>query len=123
MNRACLAAATLLGAAIPGIALAQGAGSAAAEMARKLQNPLANIKAIMTDSQIGFETGNDDGTSFAFQLQGVYAIDFPNRGFTVLPRPIIPILGLEPGTDKPWIGQPDPAQTQTFDMGGGNGFH
>lgn len=29
----------------------------AAGMAKKLQNPLANIKAIMTDNAIGFEAG------------------------------------------------------------------
>jgi len=73
-------------------------GSGAAEMARKLQNPLANIKAIMTDNTIGFNTGDDDGTSYGFQLQPIYAIDFPDRGFTFLPRAVIPILGLEPGT-------------------------
>ena len=47
----------------------------AAEMARKLQDPLANIKAIMTDNVIGFDTGDDEGTSYSFQLQPVYAIN------------------------------------------------
>lgn len=113
------AMAALLVAAIPAVVSAEesdGGGeatSAADEMMKKLQNPLANIKAIMTDNQIGFETGNTDGTSFGFQLQGVYAIDFPNKGFTMLPRAIIPIMGLEPGTDKPWVGQPDPSQTES----------
>ena len=71
---------------------------AAAEMARKLHNPLANIKAIMTDNTIGFKTGDDEGTSYGFQLQPVYAIDFEDKGFTFIPRASIPILGLEPGT-------------------------
>lgn len=70
----------------------------AAELAKKLQNPLANIKAIMTDNAIGFNTGVDEGTSYAFQLQPVYAIDFADRGFTFIPRGVIPIMGLEPGT-------------------------
>lgn len=39
-------------------------GDAAAEMARKLQNPLANIKAVMTDNAIAFNTGTDNGTSY-----------------------------------------------------------
>jgi hypothetical protein len=73
-------------------------GDGPAEMARKLQDPLANIKAIMTDNVIGFNTGNDEGTSYGFQLQPIYAIDFPDRGFTFLPRAVIPIMGLEPGT-------------------------
>lgn len=86
-----------------------GGGSAAEEMARKLQNPLANIKALMTDNTIGFNTGNDNGTSYGFQVQPVYAIDLPDRGFTFLPRAVIPIMGLEPGTDNRWVGQPTPS--------------
>ncbi len=80
----------------------------AAAMARKLQNPLANIKAVMTDNAIGFDTGNDGGTSYGWQLQPVYAIDFPDAGFTFLPRAIIPIMGLQPGTDVPPVGEPTP---------------
>ena len=79
----------------------EGGDSSAAEMARKLQNPLANIKALMTDNAIGFDTGIDGGTSFGFQIQPVYAIDLPDRGFTIIPRAVIPIMGLEPGTDAP----------------------
>jgi hypothetical protein len=71
---------------------------AAAEMAKKLQPPLANIKAVMTDNSIAFDTGDDDGTSYGFQVQPVYAIDFPERGVTIVPGAVIPILGLEPGT-------------------------
>lgn len=74
-------------------------------MARKLQNPLANIKAIMTDNAIGFDTGDDDGTSYGFQLQPIYAIDLTDRGFTFLPRGVVPILGLEPGTRVPLVGE------------------
>ena len=77
-------------------------------MARKLQNPLANIKALMTDNAIGFDTGDDGGTSYGFQLQPIYAIDFPNAGFTFLPRGVIPLMGLEPGTDVPPVGEPTP---------------
>ena len=90
----------------PAAAAASEAGDGAAEMARKLQNPLANIKALMTDNAIGFNTGNDNGTSFGFQLQPVYAIDLPDQGITLLPRSVIPIMGLEPGTDTPLTGQP-----------------
>lgn len=71
---------------------------AAAEMAKKLQNPLANIKAVMTDNSIAFDTGDDEGTSYGFQLQPVYAIDLPDYGLTFIPRAVVPILGLEPGT-------------------------
>ena len=101
------------------VALAPGLASAdsAAEMARKLQNPLANIKALMTDNAIGFDTGTTGDTSYAFQLQPVYAVDMPDRGFTLIPRATIPILGLEPGTDTPRTGQPTTGTGSTWGLG------
>lgn len=90
---------------------------AAAEMARKLQNPLANIKALMTDNSIGFDTGTTDGTSFGFQFQPVYAIDMPDRGFTLIPRAVIPLLGLEPGTKIPPIGAPTQSDSRAWGLG------
>jgi hypothetical protein len=74
------------------ISLAEDKGGGAAEMARKLQDPLANIAAVMTESDILFGTGDDD-TSYSFQLQPIYAIDFPEKGFSFIPRAVIPILG------------------------------
>ena len=68
--------------ALPTISLAEEEGGGAAEMARKLQDPLANIKAIMTDNAIGFNTGADEGTSYGFQLQPIYAIDLPESSAT-----------------------------------------
>jgi hypothetical protein len=85
----------------------------AAEMQKKLQNPLANIKAIMTDNVIGTDTGNTDETSYGFSVQGVYALDQPDKGFTFIPRVVVPILGLEPGTDIPPVGQPDPNDSKS----------
>lgn len=89
----------------------------AAELARKLQNPLANIKAVMTDNVIGFDTGNGGGTSYGFQLQPIYAIDMPDQGFTFLPRAVIPILGLEPGTSVPIIGDPSNSSRKKSGIG------
>ncbi len=103
----CLLACTLAIGPVPALA------DAAAEMQRKLQNPLANIAAIMTDNVIGFDTGNTDDTSFGFQIQPIYAVDLPDKGFTLLPRAVIPILGLEPGTDLPPDGQPNPKATES----------
>ena len=101
------------------VALAAGPAFAdsAAEMARKLQNPLANIRALMTDNAIGFDSGTTEDTSFVFQLQPVYAIDMPDKGFTFIPRAVIPILGLEPGTDIPPVGQPTPGTGSTWGLG------
>ena len=76
-----------------------------AEMARKLQNPLANIKAVMTDNTIGYNTGSDEGTSYGFQIQPVYAVDVPSKGFTFIPRAVIPVMGLEPGTKTRFTGE------------------
>ncbi len=103
----CLLACTLAIGSVTALA------DAAAEMQRKLQNPLANIAAIMTDNVIGFDTGNTDDTSFGFQIQPIYAVDLPDKGFTLLPRAVIPILGLEPGTDVPPVGQPNPNATES----------
>ena len=96
---------------------AAGGGDAATEMARKLNNPLANIHAVMTDNSINFNTGSDNGTSYAFQFQPVYAMDFPDAGFSFIPRAVIPIMGLEPGTDLPMVGDPVPAGKSVWGLG------
>ena len=114
MRRQTLVMLTII--ATPGMAEAQDA-DAAAEMARKLQNPLANIKALMTDNAIGFDTGTTDGTSFAFQFQPVYAVDMPDKGFTFIPRGVIPVLGLEPGTKIPTVGEPTQGDSRAWGLG------
>jgi hypothetical protein len=94
------------------VAYAEETGGGAAEMARKLQDPLANISALMTDNDIQFKTGDDD-TSYSFQLQPVYALDFPDRGFTFIPRAIIPIIGAAPESTFPKLGDPRPEGDST----------
>jgi hypothetical protein len=81
----------------------ESAGGADLEMAKRFQNPLASMKAVFTNNGIGFDSGVNGDTSFGFQIQPVYAIDFPDRGFTLIPRAVIPVLGLEPGTKIPPI--------------------
>jgi hypothetical protein len=80
------------------------AADSAAEMARILQNPLANISAFMTDNDVLFDAGDEENTSYQFQLQPVYAFDFPDHGFTLIPRAVIPIIGASQGADLPPIG-------------------
>jgi len=80
-------------------------GSDAAEMARKLQDPLANIKMLMFDNGVDFNTGNDD-TSYTFSVQPVYAI--PMESYNIVLRGVIPVVGLSPGAQKPIIGEPLP---------------
>ena len=77
------------------------------EMARKAQDPLADVRALMTDNTIAFGGGPDeDDTSFGFQLQPVYAIE-NQTGYNMIARAILPIIGVEPGVVIPPIG-PEP---------------
>ena len=89
------------------VAHAQGNDDMAALM-EKFQNPLANIRALFTDNNVNFASGDDEDLSYAFNLQPVYGMDFPRRGFTLVPRMVIPILGLEAGVNVPFIGEPVP---------------
>lgn len=89
------------------VATFQVFADSAAEMAKKLQDPLANIKALMTDNDINFNSG-DDETSYGFQLQPVYAVPFEDKGFNLVNRAVIPILGLAPQAQKPIVGEPLP---------------
>ena len=76
---------------------------AAAEMARKAQDPLGNVRALMTDNTIGFDGGPDDDTSYGFQLQPVYAIPNDSK-FNQLARAVVPLVGVEPGVEIPRLG-------------------
>jgi hypothetical protein len=112
----------LLGASLTsaqeGSAPPANSGDGAAEMARKLQNPLANIAALMTDNDISFDAGNEENTAYQFQLQPVYAFDFAELGFTFLPRAVIPIIGAPAGADLPPIGSPEELTEQrTWGLG------
>jgi hypothetical protein len=79
----------------------------AADMARLMQDPLASIKALMTDNDINFNSGNDQ-TSYGFQLQPVYAVPFDEAGFNFIMRGVFPIVGMAPEAQKPILGQPLP---------------
>jgi len=57
----------------------------------KAQDPLADVRAIMTDNTIAF--GNADGkTSYGFQIQPVYSIP-TEQSFNFIARGVIPIIG------------------------------
>jgi hypothetical protein len=85
----------------------QADDSALAEMARKAQDPLGDVKAIMTDNTIAFDGGEDgDDTSYGFQIQPVYAIE-NDTSFNMIARAVIPIVGVDPGVVLPPLG-PEP---------------
>jgi len=97
--------------------LAGEEGGGAAEMARKLQDPLANVSAFMTDNDIQFKSGKEgDTTSYSFQLQPVYAFDYPDHGFSFIPRAVIPIIGAASGSDLKFTGQTPETDGTTWGM-------
>ncbi|MEH6570954.1 MAG: hypothetical protein V7709_17870 [Halioglobus sp.] len=80
---------------------------AVAEMARKAQDPLGDVKAIMSDNTIAFDGGEDgDDTAYGFQIQPVYAIE-NDSSMNMILRAVVPIVGVDPGTVLPPLG-PEP---------------
>lgn len=84
------------------IAVAAAYAEDEAEALKKAQDPLADVKALMTDNTIAFGTA-DDQTSYGFQLQPVYSIP-TGRGFNFIARGVIPIVGVQEGAGLPKLG-------------------
>ena len=83
-------------------------------MARKAQDPLGDVKALMTDNTIAFGGGPNDDTTSAPQLQPVYSIKNGTR-FNMIARGIVPILGVDPGVVVPPLGpNPRPINDQKW---------
>ena len=74
----------------------------ACQAIRKAQDPLADVRAIMTDNTIAVGTARDN-TSYNFQVQPVYSIGLEDDNNLIL-RGIIPVLGVYDGTYFPWLG-------------------
>ena len=97
-------------------ASSQADDSALAEMARKAQDPLGDVKAIMTDNTIAFNGGEDgDDTSYGFQIQPVYAIK-NDTSFNMIARAVIPVIGVDPGVVLPPLG-PEPRPDENDQWG------
>ncbi len=79
------------------------AQDSAEELAKKAQDPLADITALMTDNTIGFNQGLADDTGYNFQLQPVKSFDTP-YGFRLIARGIVPIVGAPTGSDFVFLG-------------------
>lgn len=69
---------------------------------RDAQDPLADVRALMTDNTIAFGTA-DDQTSYNFQLQPVYSIP-TDKSFNFIARGIVPIVGAQEGAGLPPLG-------------------
>jgi len=90
---------------------ADAQGIAAAEMARKAQDPLGDVRAIMSDNTIGLKGGPDDDVAYGFSIQPVYSLPTPGSVNQIL-RAVIPLVGVDPGTVIPRLGdepRPDDA--------------
>lgn len=89
-------------------------GPTDAELARKAQDPLADVRAIMTDNTIGFGTA-DDETSYGFQIQPVYAVP-TEKGYNWIARGVVPIVGAPTGAGLPRLGA-EPISEQGTEWG------
>ena len=79
---------------VPSVAQAQM--STAEEIARKLGNPLADIHAILFENDVFFfDSGNGQkkGELYSFKLSPVWTIDVEDKGYSVIPRAVIPLNG------------------------------
>lgn len=79
----------------------------AAQLAALLQDPMATISALETDTKVGFRAGPKNDKSYKFELQPVHAIVFEELGFSLVPRATIPYIGTKPGVDLPGLANPD----------------
>jgi hypothetical protein len=77
-------------------AFADAQADAAAEMARKAQDPLGDEKAIMSDNTIGLKGGSDEDAAYGFQIQPVYSLGGEGKNNHTL-RAVIPLVGVDPG--------------------------
>ena len=86
-------------------------------MARKAQDPLGNVRALMTDNTIATKGGPNDDVTYSFALQPVYAIPGETRPNMIL-RAIVPIIGVQPGVVLPKLGtQPRPSDHDEWGIG------
>jgi hypothetical protein len=83
----------------------EGSRSAAAELARKLQDPLANLRVLNTENNFDFGTG-DEELSATFNVQPVYAIS--REKLNIVLRAVIPVVGLAPEAQEPVVDEPLP---------------
>ncbi|WP_171239098.1 hypothetical protein [Ruegeria sp. HKCCA5763] len=97
-------------------AKAQEECDAACQAARKAQDPLAAVTALLTDNTIGFGP-NSDSTTYNFQLQPVYT--FEGEAANVILRGLIPYVGLPVGVAGADASLPEFAFS---DSGGGTDF-
>ena len=117
MKRLLIALSALAYLSLVNVVFAQSSGcDAACEAARKIANPLADIRAIMTDNTIAYKTGTNDDDSYNFQVQPVYSL--PVSGGNLVLRGVVPIQGVAAGAVlPPGIGTPTPNPSLEWGFG------
>lgn len=108
-------------AALAGLALLWAAPLAAdpdcdeqCQLARKAQDPLASIRALITDSTVALDKERDPA-SIGTQLQPVYSL--PTEGnFNVILRGIVPVLAVRDGLVLPRLGD-EPRGGSSYESG------
>lgn len=87
-----------------GAAIAADPGcDAQCQAARKAQDPLASVRALVTDSTVAFDDATDP-LSIGTQIQPVYSL--PTEGdYNVILRAVIPVAGVRNGVVIPALGE------------------
>ena len=70
---------------------------------RVLQDPLANFRGVIAENGFYGNTGIDNDVAMFSKIQGLYAMPMPERGLNFIPRVIVPVMGLPPLSDFPFI--------------------
>ncbi len=89
----------------------------AAELAALLQDPMATISAIETDSKVGFRAGPKNDKSYRFEVQPVHAFVVEELGVSIIPRASIPFIGITSTTDLPGLANPEDRDSGIEDKG------
>ncbi|WP_170347605.1 hypothetical protein [Ruegeria atlantica] len=93
---------------------AEASCDAPCQIARKAQDPLASIRALVLDSTVAFDNERDP-LSYATQVQPVYSVP-ADGSFNVILRGTVPILGVRNGVVLPPLG-PDARGGSSYGWG------
>ncbi|MCA0905702.1 hypothetical protein LCM27_04760 [Ruegeria marisrubri] len=98
----------------PSTAIADGRCDQQCQLARKAQDPLASIRALVLDNTIGFDSDRDP-QSYATLVQPVYSLPSEGR-YNVILRGTVPVIGVRDGVVLPPLG-PDPRGRSSYSTG------